>query len=168
MCRATDTPVLCDEIQSCAWYDGLLSLIHISECGECLNRRHHKKSGNTPVAGSRFLPICWNCRGFLFAPRRGGANRHNSLRRIEFLYRISVRGRRRKKCKSFGILRKLAVCPANAQTIKNRRQSRGFYIFLWESQCVLEKMCIRDRAYAVTEDASAVKTYSPSKIRESV
>lgn len=23
VCRATDTPVLCDEIQSCAWYDGL-------------------------------------------------------------------------------------------------------------------------------------------------
>lgn len=23
ICRATDTPVLCDEIQSCAWYDGL-------------------------------------------------------------------------------------------------------------------------------------------------
>ena len=37
-----------------------------AECGECLNRRHHKKSGNPPVAGSRFLPICWNCRGFLF------------------------------------------------------------------------------------------------------
>ena len=103
-----------------------------------MNRRHHKKSGNPPVAGSRFLPICWNCRGFLFAPRCGGANRHNSLRRIEFLYRISVRGRRRKKRESFGILRKLAVCPANAQTIKNRRQSREFYIFLWESQCVLE------------------------------
>jgi len=45
---------------------------------------------------------------------------------------------RRKKRESFGILRKLAVCPANAQTIKNQRQSRGFYIFLWESQCVLE------------------------------
>ena len=44
-----------------------------------MNRRHHKKSGNPPVAGSRFLPICWNCRGFLFAPRCGGANRHNSL-----------------------------------------------------------------------------------------
>ena len=74
-----------------------------------MNRRHHKKSGNPPVAGSRFLPICWNCRGFLFAPRCGGANRHNSLHRIEFLYRISVRGRRRKKRESFGILRKLAV-----------------------------------------------------------
>lgn len=23
ICRATDTPILCDEIQSCAWYDGL-------------------------------------------------------------------------------------------------------------------------------------------------
>lgn len=27
-CRATDTPVLCDEIQSCAWYDGLYLFRH--------------------------------------------------------------------------------------------------------------------------------------------